>query len=285
MKRKKSMTSRLCAVLATLALVPLTLAGCNSNGTTNGVVNLDSIHIVGGDFSMPVGDVDYLALVFTPLDASNQNVIWASSNRGVATVDSSDGFVEALHPGTAVITATPMGNPSAAERITVTVTQGGGVLPPPPPPPPGGDDGLRLDFRFGAGQIPGWTAITTGDGNTTNATHALGYLELLGATRGTRWDPSRAQAPYTGCIQPNGAGTWGRIQGLTGAVTVTVTYTSTGTSACDRTTTIRIGGTSYTGPGATGAANLRTVTFTGTGPIEFEGSGALRIYRVQVTGN
>ncbi len=57
--------------------------------------------------------------VFTPSNASNQKVSWASSNEAVATIDQ-NGLVTGVSPGTAIITCTAEdGNITAQSTITV----------------------------------------------------------------------------------------------------------------------------------------------------------------------
>ena len=61
-----------------------------------------------------------LAVSFEPSNATNQNIIWNSSNTNVATV--SGGFVKALREGNATITATSAdGGHTATCNLTVTV--------------------------------------------------------------------------------------------------------------------------------------------------------------------
>ena len=54
-------------------------------------------------------------------DAQNKNITWVSNNPAVASVDSY-GFVCALKKGSAIITATAVGNTSLQRTCTVTVT-------------------------------------------------------------------------------------------------------------------------------------------------------------------
>lgn len=55
----------------------------------------------------------------TPSDAVNKNITWSSSNRAVATVDSS-GYAWGIAPGTAVITAKTANGLTASYTVTVT---------------------------------------------------------------------------------------------------------------------------------------------------------------------
>ncbi|MGM9944940.1 MAG: Ig domain-containing protein, partial [Lysinibacillus sp.] len=65
-----------------------------------------------------VGDTTTLRATVTPTNATNQNVIWTSSDPTVATVDTA-GVVYAVAPGTATITATTVdGSYSATYTLT-----------------------------------------------------------------------------------------------------------------------------------------------------------------------
>jgi len=76
--------------------------------------------IYDDDFALTAGVGTYqLTTIFTPFNAINRNVMWESSNEAVASV-SEDGFVTALTPGTAVITATAEDG-GFTDTVTVTV--------------------------------------------------------------------------------------------------------------------------------------------------------------------
>jgi len=69
--------------------------------------------------SLTVGETETLVATVYPLDATNKNVAWFSSNPSVATV-SADGLVTAINPGTAYITVTTEdGNQSATCTVKV----------------------------------------------------------------------------------------------------------------------------------------------------------------------
>lgn len=90
--------------------------------------------------SIDVGSTETLVTTIKPTNATNQNVSWASSNTGIATV-SAGGMVTAIAPGTANITATTQSGGFAAS-CTVTVTQQFSVL----------------DFE--SGDLSGWTIFS-----------------------------------------------------------------------------------------------------------------------------
>lgn len=58
-----------------------------------------------------------------PLDATNTNLIWESSNPEVATVDSSTGEITAVNPGNTVITATSTDRNLVTKSFDVVVTE------------------------------------------------------------------------------------------------------------------------------------------------------------------
>jgi hypothetical protein len=62
-----------------------------------------------------------LTTVFTPTNATNQNVAWTSSNTAVATVNA-NGLVTRVNTGTATITATCADNTNVTAQCTVTVS-------------------------------------------------------------------------------------------------------------------------------------------------------------------
>jgi len=102
-----------CAVTV-VAAVPVTAVALNKN-------TLD----------LTVGGTETLTVSYTPNDATNKSVTWASSTPAVATVSSS-GLVTAVSAGTATITATWAGSTVGNEvkdECTVTVTAGGGPTP------------------------------------------------------------------------------------------------------------------------------------------------------------
>ena len=69
--------------------------------------------------NLPIGTNEKLITIFTPLNATNQNVSWSSSDNNIATVDN-DGIVTGVALGTAIITGTTEdGNKTAICEINV----------------------------------------------------------------------------------------------------------------------------------------------------------------------
>lgn len=66
------------------------------------------------------GETKQMYAFFTPENATNQNVIWVSSNDSVATVDE-NGLVTAVSNGKTTITAMAEANPAITNTCTVTV--------------------------------------------------------------------------------------------------------------------------------------------------------------------
>jgi hypothetical protein len=103
------------------------------NGTVNGysgtviltlTVNAKSVAVTSvslnkGTDTLTVGGTDTLSATITPINATNQQVEWTSSNPSVLTVN--NGIIKGISAGTAIITAdTADGNKSATCAVTVT---------------------------------------------------------------------------------------------------------------------------------------------------------------------
>ncbi|MCR4420655.1 MAG: Ig-like domain-containing protein [Clostridia bacterium] len=73
----------------------------------------------GDEVELEAGQTKQLTAVVQPVNATNQNVTWSSSNAAVATV-SETGLVTAVSPGTATITVTTQDG-GHTDSITVTV--------------------------------------------------------------------------------------------------------------------------------------------------------------------
>ncbi len=96
-------------------------APANNPGTgtpdENGIIHVTGITL--SDSQTTVGKSVPIFYEIQPLDATNQNVIWKSSDETTATVDAS-GIVTGIKPGEVTITATTEdGNKSATAKVTV----------------------------------------------------------------------------------------------------------------------------------------------------------------------
>lgn len=83
-------------------LLLLSLAGCSST-SPSAEQSLQSIAAYPETMNLSVGTSETIQVVLTPSDASAQDLVWASSNRAVATVDER-GMVSALAQGSCTIT-------------------------------------------------------------------------------------------------------------------------------------------------------------------------------------
>jgi hypothetical protein len=69
-----------------------------------------------------------LVATITPADATNQTLIWSSSNPAIATVDAATGIVRGVVAGTATITARTMDGSNVSGTKSVTVYAGAGTV-------------------------------------------------------------------------------------------------------------------------------------------------------------
>ena len=103
--------------LAEIGFYQLTATGITTAGSVNVTVSPTSLSMQPGQTQQATSNVTGTA---------NSTVNWQSSAPNVASV-SSTGFIRALTPGTAVITATAQADPSRSASITVTVGQSDGT--------------------------------------------------------------------------------------------------------------------------------------------------------------
>ncbi len=101
------------------------------------------------DLSMKVGDSSTLAPTITPADADNKDIIWTSTNPGVASVE--NGIVSALNSGTTTITATSAENGAITATCKVTVSKKQGT-----------------DIVIGTGKSANTYRVLEGAGNTVS---------------------------------------------------------------------------------------------------------------------
>ncbi len=110
---KKINLSLLMAVLVMIGFV-----SCKPNGPTS--IPVTGITIDTQEQFIPIGESFKIVATVSPSDASNQNVIWESSNTAVVTVD--NGTVTGVAQGSATITAkTEDGAMTATCNVTVIV--------------------------------------------------------------------------------------------------------------------------------------------------------------------
>lgn len=82
-------------------------------------INVESVKLNAEVLQLKTHETHKLIAEITPANASNQQIAWSSSERGVATVDE-NGVIKALNPGKAIITATTAdGGKQASVEVTV----------------------------------------------------------------------------------------------------------------------------------------------------------------------
>jgi len=73
-------------------------------GSTNPMISVNALNISANTLTLDVGAKANLSATFSPSNATNQSVLWSSSNPGIVSVVK--GVITAVGPGTATITAT-----------------------------------------------------------------------------------------------------------------------------------------------------------------------------------
>lgn len=86
-------------------------------------VPVTGVKLNKGSLTLQEKGSDTLTATVEPADATNQDVIWKSSDTSIATV-SADGTVTAISAGTATITATAKDGSGVSASCTLTVTHG-----------------------------------------------------------------------------------------------------------------------------------------------------------------
>lgn len=100
------------------------------NAIEVGLTPLSSIAVNPSTASVGVGDTTRLAATILPVNATNQRVVWTSSNTSVVSVDAG-GLLRGVSPGSAIITATTdEGHNTASSTVTAGNTAVTGVTIP-----------------------------------------------------------------------------------------------------------------------------------------------------------
>jgi hypothetical protein len=110
--------NRIIKFSAAFLLITAILASCNKDVPLTRI-ELDKVNceiMVGADLN--------LAVIFTPVDATNKNILWESGNTDVATVN--NGIVRGVSLGKAIIKATSEENSSLQATCEVTVVPSNG---------------------------------------------------------------------------------------------------------------------------------------------------------------
>ena len=90
------------------------------SGDSGEYVPIRAISIYPLGIEMPVGSTRTLWVNIAPVNATNQKILWQSSNKSVAIVDE-NGFVRAVGKGKTIITAIAAENPSITATCEITV--------------------------------------------------------------------------------------------------------------------------------------------------------------------
>ncbi|UVI29386.1 Ig-like domain-containing protein [Paenibacillus spongiae] len=112
------------------AKIPFELIGTQGKvgiSHTPDTVDLVDVEFPYAGITMELGETAAVKAEAIPWNATNPTVIYSSSNPAVAAVDA-DGNVQALAPGTAVITAQSDADPDLTDECEVTVVGGDGVM-------------------------------------------------------------------------------------------------------------------------------------------------------------
>lgn len=117
----------------------------------NSTVSVTGVSLNKTSLTLDVGENETLVATISPSDATNQNVIWTSSNTNVATV--SNGLVSAITSGSTVITVrTTDGDKTATCTVTVSGSSNTNYSV------------IEGSSTASSGSISGWTSYGVADG-------------------------------------------------------------------------------------------------------------------------
>lgn len=80
-------------------------------------IDASSISFEKSEYELNVNETLHLTVSFDPINTTNKEIVWSSSDKSIATVE--NGVVKAIKEGFAVITATTTNNKSASCRLTI----------------------------------------------------------------------------------------------------------------------------------------------------------------------
>ena len=92
------------------------ITSCEKKEIPTTAINLDQIVI-----RVEVGTIKSLTAVFTPVDATNKNIVWESANEAIATVDL-NGTITGISLGTTTIKSIAKSDTTINSTCTVPVT-------------------------------------------------------------------------------------------------------------------------------------------------------------------
>lgn len=102
--------------------------------TDNKVANITGLKLSDTNISLYVGDSKQLKVTISPSDATNRKIIWSTSNKNIATIDS-NGIVAAKKVGTTVIKVRTESGVEATCKVTVKNKSTPAPTPTPTPAP------------------------------------------------------------------------------------------------------------------------------------------------------
>jgi uncharacterized protein YjdB len=149
-------------VVTGVALGTATITATTTEGGKTGTatvtvtppIAVTGVNITPDSVSIGVADSYTLTATTTPSNASNQNVVWSSSNTAIATVNASTGAVKAVAVGTAVIKGVTQEGSYADSSIVTVIPQG--------------QCGQIANNGFESSLV-GWSNINNASGITTDA--------------------------------------------------------------------------------------------------------------------
>lgn len=107
----------------TVITIRVSQAGTTEKGEVPQQVAVTGVTLNETSIGMKVGGKTELVATVLPENATHKKVVWSSSDESVAVVDAETGEVEAIAPGTAVITAVVLSDDTKRASCTVTVQE------------------------------------------------------------------------------------------------------------------------------------------------------------------
>lgn len=248
---------------------------------TSGIVPVKSIVISGEANVMKYLSTSLVADIL-PLNASDQSVLWSSSNDAIATIDSTTGSITGVTAGEVTITATANDGSGISNNYTMAVIASAGEL--------------LWNFQT----LPtGWNDDEK-NGNSTNGvtddTEYLSGMILNTSDEEMKFRTIEANRPAPdgtdwsfAYFNPSGSGDHLIIPDISGDFTISLHYTTASSSGSNRAATIQIDSEDKIAGEASAAYDQsRTLTYThkdtGSPVIITVGSDAgIRLYDVILT--
>ncbi len=106
----------ICLIVSTLVIFTMS---CEDQGLSP-VIFVKGVAVESGDTTINLGTSPSLTVQFDPLNATNRQVNWSSSNTAVLKIDS-QGVLSTIAEGSSVVTAQSYENPNIQSVVTITV--------------------------------------------------------------------------------------------------------------------------------------------------------------------